>query len=863
MDRIHYIIRDKFCKKAYFTLLLVFLFIVSSSFVYLTEADSSNQSNHTYICDGNLAFAWHGFDVNGGFNSSESSFSDDDYGSIRVDDDNSVYDLTFDDSMYAYHRFDFYIIEDIEDITQIDITWKGYGGSHDTMADYYEYGHSLWIMEEGGYVLKESGTDDSKETFSVSYTSDINKIISNDGHIYLGVQSDNPADEGQSKPFPIEASVTSFIYSYYIEVNVTYSTQSSDDSSVLDVSNLGSVVEFEEFDVTVTSNGSVVEGAFVEFVGSNITTDEFGVASFVAPGVEVDSSFDILVSKPGFVGNTSSILVLDNGSSLPVLDVVAPGSVLEGEFFDVTVSSGGSALSGVSVVFDGDTFVTDSSGIVGFAAPLVLSDSYFDITASKEGYVDGSAQVLVLNNESSPADPELVVSCPVSVFEEESFDVAVTSEGSPVSGVSVVFDDTILETDSSGIVGFVAPLVDSRADYSVVASKDGFVSDSVSISVFDSSSTDVVLSYPVGGETLSGVVDVLWGVVNPPAVNIGDPSSSASFSLWYKPSVGSWSKIVSGLGVSTNNYNWDTASLDDGEYILRVVLEVDGVLYEDVSGSFTINNSEDVKTGWVYGKVSENNENFTSLENALVCALLSEKNYKCRYTDENGNYNITLNVGTYQINADKTGYNSNYTTITVYENMAALQNFILEEETDESLDDTKFLFNYAISDSSKKDSAGAKLDVDSNEIVYFSDEIDIYELKTQENTFSFKVSASNNTPSKIVFIEIEDDLFADATDSNNFVVKFDDGKILRKSLSYVLNSNHSDATYAVLSSYDQNGEQTFYFAVYIPHFSEHTIEISSLIEKIGGINNLIYYLSASVIFVLLLVIPIYVIEKKK
>ncbi|MDD5109927.1 MAG: DUF2341 domain-containing protein, partial [Patescibacteria group bacterium] len=73
------------------------------------------------------------------------------------------------------------------------------------------YGQSLWVKESGTWTQKDSGTSGSKETLTVTYTSDIANLISN-GIMNVAAQSTVAEHSG---------SVQSTVNSYYIEVIVS------------------------------------------------------------------------------------------------------------------------------------------------------------------------------------------------------------------------------------------------------------------------------------------------------------------------------------------------------------------------------------------------------------------------------------------------------------------------------------------------------------------------------------------------------------------------------------------------------------------------------------------------------------------
>ena len=79
-----------------------------------------------------------------------------------------------------------------------------------------------------------------------------------------------------------------------------------------------------------------------------------------------------------------------------ILNISASSEVNEGELFNVVVTSmGGTAIPNATVEFNDELKLTDSDGRVCFTAPLVETDTYYDITATKTGYTGDIKTILV------------------------------------------------------------------------------------------------------------------------------------------------------------------------------------------------------------------------------------------------------------------------------------------------------------------------------------------------------------------------------------------------------------------------------------------------------------------------------------
>ncbi|MFX0181756.1 MAG: Ig-like domain-containing protein, partial [Candidatus Hodarchaeota archaeon] len=98
----------------------------------------------------------------------------------------------------------------------------------------------------------------------------------------------------------------------------------------------------------------------------------------------------------------------------------------------------------------------------------------------------------------------------------------------------------------------------------------------------------VTVTYPNGGETLSGTVTITWDASDPD----GD---SLTYTIYYWDS-GVWIELVSGW--SATSYEWDTTAVSDGEFYQVRIKASDGALTdEDESDeSFTVDNEPNSTT---------------------------------------------------------------------------------------------------------------------------------------------------------------------------------------------------------------------------------------------------------------------------
>lgn len=811
------------------------------------EEGSSETQIHTYFCDGINATAYEGAtSVIGSFDGDETEFTSGDYAVISKTSD-YVYDENTTDGFYQYHRFHFPIVEDISNITQLNITWKGEAGEDlDSYPPKEKINFSFWVKElENSYTKKFDSA--SIDTFTVSYDSNsvIKRVIA--GGVTCVAQSDYNEDF-----FP------SFVRSYYVEVQVTY-VQSSEEPSVLDISNPSSVNEGESFDVTINSEGTPVQDAFVEFNDLNYSTNEYGVVTFSAPELTEDTSFDIYVSKDSFVSNSSSIVILNNFSSNPSLVIFSSDAVYEAENFDVIITSDGLPVKDAIVSFDAEDYTTDDDGKVTIDAPLVLSNQSFVIIVSKTGYIGNESTILVLNNDSS-LDPEqnLVISCPNSIYESSVLNVTITSDGEAVSYVNIVFNDENFVTDYDGFVSIITPLVNTETDFLIAASKPGFISDSKTISVLDSSETSITLLNPNGGETVSGFVDISWDITN--------LKDSATISLYYKTVDGSWISIDANLDILDDAFLWDTSSLDDGEYFLKIVLKSDGEIHEDISNSnFTIDNHEEILVGWIYGSVFETvDDDKLPIENSMICltdaSTIEYKSYKCRFTNKSGEY-ILNNVpaGSYTLSSSKKGYNSQtYENIQIEPGIGTKLNFSLEKV---SYTEKNTYNDYLIDQEIKKGSIFGKVDIryDEDEIFLY-DDVNVSILSediSSKDGLSIMVSGNGTPGTKLVIYLGEID------NPEEILVKYDGSKIEHASdLESFFEIGFNESKYVLATVSDVDTTESI-IIVNIPGYSEHIITISSVLESVNIFLMLGIYLLVFLILGIVYISPFFLIRKTK
>ena len=129
-------------------------------------------------------------------------------------------------------------------------------------------------------------------------------------------------------------------------------------------------------------------------------------------------------------------------------------------------------------------------------------------------------------------------------------------------------------------------------DMQTSSQRDLFVDQAI-IWLLGNDHPDVTVSYPNGGETLSGVITIQWSAT--------DDSSVAKADVYYSDDGGkTWHFIGS---TTTNSIQWDTTTVANGnDYLIRVIVYDDSGLsaYDISDGPFTIDNGVSEISGMVY-----------------------------------------------------------------------------------------------------------------------------------------------------------------------------------------------------------------------------------------------------------------------
>lgn len=454
--------------------------------------------------------------------------------------------------------------------------------------------------------------------------------------------------------------------------------------------------------------------------------------------------------------------------------------------------------------------------------------------------VDFEYQVMNDSDIVSIIIPQLVISALSFVIEGETFEVSVTANDNPIDA-EITFDGNIYTMGTDGNVTLTAPQVEEDTDYDITSRKEGYTSVTESIivkdkvlvvdapfSVFEGEIFEVSVKEKVTGQAVEGANVTFNGEVNQ-----SDTNGEVNF---LAPPVD-----------ATTEYTI-TASLSG---------------YKPGMESIIVLNPEDqeIIEGWIFGIVTSGSA--TPLENVQICVIFENSTTtRCVTTDNQGTYHVQVPRGTHSIMASKTGYQSVEYTKTIEASSALEQNFILREEIQEPESPSSFqeeVITYAL----QTGKVGTEINIDEQEnqqiTLYTEINVDI-EPRPSEQIFSFVISAEDETPGTVFILKIEniDEFFhTDTIDITNVRFKFDGESVEKTDFSQVIDADEESPTWTGFIIDD-----TLYILGWIPHFSEHTITISSVVEAVGGIVAVVFYIAVFVVLAIITGIPMIRLWKK-
>jgi len=588
------------------------------------------------------------------------------------------------------------------------------------------------------------------------------------------------------------------------------------------------VNEEEDFEVIVTANNHYpVENAMVT-VGDSGTgavmsfTNENGVASFIASKVDENTSIEILASKEGYYEDSDNILVINVPQQLEFQ--VLPETVNEGEIFFIRVVANGIGLKDVSIqgswIYDWGSVYTNTTGWINIPAPYVDQNTQYTFIASKSGYLDAQATTTVIDDPL----PELDIDVSTSFLEGEEITVSVTDSIIPIENVKVTveWNDVFYYTDANGQVAFIVPFVNMDMNQYIRAEKDGYSSDSTIIIIINIVLPELVIIVPpslIEGDTIT---------VN--VISDGNPVENVQIDIEWDENV----YFTDGQG------SVDITATEVGEDTEYVIIASKNEYQPDTVTIIILDKQNTIDTnGWLIGYISD----ITGMPLKGAYIYITPYNGEnepvlnyCRISDVQGRYAFEIKPGTYIMKIEMEGYQTIIEdTITIITNEVFDVNINLVEsplqEPHVSEDTSGTLIQNAIQNAIEAGGVGVKLSINEtrNEVWLYSEFIIDIDPESQDNIeqiIKFDITAESDTPGTFVVVTYKHD-----QDIKDIQINYD-GKIIKKmSLDDFLSPKNADnPEYVILETEDE-----FFFLVWVPSFSTHTITINALMGNVAEV----------------------------
>ena len=158
-----------------------------------------------------------------------------------------------------------------------------------------------------------------------------------------------------------------------------------------------------------------------------------------------------------------------------------PSQVNESSSFLVTVTSQDQPVVNATVMFHGQTMLTNATGTTILLAPRILpgENTTFPLLVSKDGYNDTTVYITVLNV------PQLFLTVASSyLFEVTYFILTVIDDnGTVVANATIRFNATTYYSDTNGTVLLATPHVLKTTDMVINATKQGYLPNTMVIVV--------------------------------------------------------------------------------------------------------------------------------------------------------------------------------------------------------------------------------------------------------------------------------------------------------------------------------------------------------------------------------------------
>lgn len=153
-------------------------------------------------------------------------------------------------------------------------------------------------------------------------------------------------------------------------------------------------------------------------------------------------------------------------SSQLIIDVQE--KAIAGDVITITVTAGGSAVEGATVVLGSGKGLTDNSGRFKYSLPRSLNGTY-NITATLLGYKKATKSIEV----AGYVEKMLSLEAPANANQLDTIMIRVTNQNIPIQGADVKYDNlSIGSTDTGGVLNYN---LEKSGTHTISSSKSGYL----------------------------------------------------------------------------------------------------------------------------------------------------------------------------------------------------------------------------------------------------------------------------------------------------------------------------------------------------------------------------------------------------
>ena len=281
--------------------------------------------------------------------------------------------------------------------------------------------------------------------------------------------------------------------------------------------------------------------------------------------------------------------------------------------------------------------------------------------------------------------------------------------------------------------------------------------------------------------------------------------------------------------------------------------------YQSASSSIIVT-PETVEKGYLFGTVY--NSNGDMLIGAQICSLkegtTQGQTSVCTVIhDDDSFYVQTLDPGVYTVTVSKQGYQPVVqTNVEIQEQQAYEINCVLQPENVQTTTEEQQLLHTAIELAKQNNKIGGEITIASSTTIEKYREMTItVEKQDMQNILVTVDDDILPEQSTLLIITLEPDALDDIT---NLELMYDNEPMSMGSSEALFSFTSEEPLYGVYIFEDDDGIIVTEVVMFIPHFSEHTIQISSAIQEIIDFLGLGLYSFISICVLLIFFLPMLV-----